>query len=594
MKFSPPLPRARFPLGLAGLGIALALVLGGEVSGDIVVLKDGTTLEGEILEEDENSIRMRYRFRGGVMDTRVIARSDIVDMTVTEPDQDDYEAMRAAIPSPTPDLMTAAEYDELIEGKIRPFLEKHSFSPLAEGATRLAESLMAEKERVLAGDRKIGGEWVESSRYQRLKKRYDAKAGHMVMAERFEARDYLGAMQELERIEKHYEGTSGYADAIALGKQVLPPFAREIQRLIDAQPRAVEDRANGLAAMEPSVRVRAEEALAGVKKRHEEKLAREKEEGLKWLSYDVLDLRSLEATNKLIADTSKRLAAIDEADIRAYAEALERITDEILDRRFLRAAEAIVEAQQAGVPERLLGEVKKQLDEMQKAAGDAASAAREQPRGTRAEERGSDLVGTPDGDIDDITRLANTPMRDALAQQHDESERLRGERAGEQEGDGGAVEPMPVEDAGSGGDAGGIADPAEPDGMPEEAGEVEPGEEAAGEEDGGEAGEAGEGVADAVPAEVEVIGEAADEGEVEAVPAEVEEIVEGADSEVVAGEEDKVEEEVRPAAAAAVDQAGGGGIGENKSLIMYIAAGLLGLVLVFLIVQQQRQKKQKS
>ena len=78
----------------------------GFLQADIVTLKDGKSLEGNILSETPTAVRMRYKLTPKIWDEKDIPRTDIAEIVKQKPEEVEVIELRKLLP--TTDLMTAA------------------------------------------------------------------------------------------------------------------------------------------------------------------------------------------------------------------------------------------------------------------------------------------------------------------------------------------------------------------------------------------------------------------------------------------------------------------------------------------------------
>ena len=95
---------------------------------DTFILKDGTKLEGKILSEEKDAYLLEVQITKSIKDERKVLKTDVADITRVSLDIIAYEAIAKF--TPTPDLLTAAEYLQKISTTEK-FLEAHPASAKA-------------------------------------------------------------------------------------------------------------------------------------------------------------------------------------------------------------------------------------------------------------------------------------------------------------------------------------------------------------------------------------------------------------------------------------------------------------------------------
>ena len=109
--------------------IALLTLLCGAtfVKADILMLKNGTKVEGNILEQNAQGVRMKYKLTPKIMDEKIFPMTDIAQIIKQRPEEVEVIELRKVLP--TDDLMKADAYEQLIQDRLRPFANKYAGTP---------------------------------------------------------------------------------------------------------------------------------------------------------------------------------------------------------------------------------------------------------------------------------------------------------------------------------------------------------------------------------------------------------------------------------------------------------------------------------
>ena len=137
---------------------------------DTVKLKDGTTLEGEIVSEDDSTISILLEFAGGtITQTRQINKSDVAEVTHWTPEQKaqrkierDYEDLQKYKLNPNTSY-PVTYYDQVIQNAFRKFLTDHPNSPYTSNIIERAGQWIAERDQVIGGKAKYQGRWMPAA-----------------------------------------------------------------------------------------------------------------------------------------------------------------------------------------------------------------------------------------------------------------------------------------------------------------------------------------------------------------------------------------------------------------------------------------------
>jgi hypothetical protein len=150
--------------------LATCLLAGLCAHADTVNLKDGTTLEGEIVAEDDSTLSILVEFAGGtISQTRHISKSDVAGVIRWTPEQKaqraierDYETLQKYQLNPMSSY-TLEYYDQVINNGFRKFLTDHPDSPYTSNIIDRAAQWIAERDIVNAGKAKYHGHWVPAA-----------------------------------------------------------------------------------------------------------------------------------------------------------------------------------------------------------------------------------------------------------------------------------------------------------------------------------------------------------------------------------------------------------------------------------------------
>ena len=138
----------------------------GYLHADIVTLKDGKKLEGNITAETPTSIHMRYRLTPKVWDDKDILRSEIAEGGIIKQKPEEVEMLEIRKFVPTADLLSAEKYEQLIQDRLRPFLNRYPGTKEAAEVEKMIAQVQEEKEKVVAGGAKLEGKWLNREETQ--------------------------------------------------------------------------------------------------------------------------------------------------------------------------------------------------------------------------------------------------------------------------------------------------------------------------------------------------------------------------------------------------------------------------------------------
>ncbi|MDZ4402418.1 MAG: PTPDL family protein [Prosthecobacter sp.] len=304
----------------------LALVCSaGFLHADIVTLKDGKRLEGNILSETPTAIRMRYKLTPKIWDEKDIPRSEITEILKQKPEEVELIELKKLLP--TPDLMTAEKYEQLIQDRLRPFVNRYPGTKEAAEVEKLVTDVQEEKEKVVGGGIKLEGRWLSPDEAKADSYNIKAYALRAAIMEKAEAKDFNGALKEFEKLANP---TSGYIASVYYPKAVeeilaiLTKQEAQIEQMIKDQPTLQKMRDESIKKLiEPDL-TRFKDAISREKEQWKTAYDMERKSS-KWFTPNKYDLPSLKVLSKNIITEKTRLKEIDIATITKVNEAIARL-----------------------------------------------------------------------------------------------------------------------------------------------------------------------------------------------------------------------------------------------------------------------------
>jgi tetratricopeptide (TPR) repeat protein len=188
------------------MGLALALVLGPGVWGDVLKLKDGTTMEGAIVSETDTEIVLEKAYGGGSITSRdTILKSTVAEVIRATPAEKARQAMEQAYEATKRYKLDSQKsfkkeyYEQVIEGSLRKFIVDYSDSPYAKEVAEKIGEWEAERDKVVGGQAKVGGRWMSEDEAKDLLAQEQAQTLVQQARTLMAAQRYADAAQRLEQ-----------------------------------------------------------------------------------------------------------------------------------------------------------------------------------------------------------------------------------------------------------------------------------------------------------------------------------------------------------------------------------------------------------
>lgn len=287
----------------------LALLCGTPLlQADILELKNGTKVEGTILEQNDQGVKMKYRLTPKIMDEKIFPAADIAKVIKQTPQEVDLIELRKLLP--TPDLMKADAYEQIIQDKLRPFVNKYPGTPEAKEGEDMITKLQEEKTLVTNGQTKLAGKWLSVK--EAKAEQFNIEAFQIIASMRDKAAklDYVGAMREFDRLTTPppaYKGSTQYVEAIPQAAQILEKWITVLGKMESEQPLMERTRQEGLAKLQEPDLTRTKTAINEEIEKWRQTYENDRRSKARWLTAYKYDLASIQNVKK---DAEKELARL--------------------------------------------------------------------------------------------------------------------------------------------------------------------------------------------------------------------------------------------------------------------------------------------
>ncbi|WP_075089426.1 hypothetical protein [Verrucomicrobium spinosum] len=124
---------------------------------DIITMKSGERYQGPLITEDASTVTIEYNLTPKIKDKKVLNKADIKEHVRQSAAMIEMEERGLAKILPTPDLLSAADYEAIIQDRLRTFTAKHPGTPEATEVEKIIATLGEEKARVQKGEVKMEG-----------------------------------------------------------------------------------------------------------------------------------------------------------------------------------------------------------------------------------------------------------------------------------------------------------------------------------------------------------------------------------------------------------------------------------------------------
>ena len=299
--------------------ISLALLCN-YLSADSITLKNGTVLEGKIVEENPQSITIEYKVTKSINDLKTVNRSDIAKIEKEPEDQKAFKKLGKILPAA--DLLSAEDYDNIIGGTLTEFINTYPSSSLKGKVQNIIDELRKEKSLVESGNVKLNGNWVSPEEAAKDNYNHSARIVFAKMMAMLDKANFKDALDHFEDLENDYPHSISFTNSISSILEILPKYDIILQREEKAYQIRTKEREEQYRSMGAQDKLRTEQAFQAAMKKFQERVEEAKTLKKVWLPINQWDLKSIENGRQTIAKEIKRLESINLATSRTTSVAL--------------------------------------------------------------------------------------------------------------------------------------------------------------------------------------------------------------------------------------------------------------------------------
>ncbi len=356
---------------------ALSLLSPPTADADTIFLKDGTEIEGTVVEESDEYVKIEIQLTDRVRDTKFVKRADIRDIKKIEPDELDYLELKKIVP--TGDFMSVSEYDELIKLQPQRFLDQYPSSARRPEVEEILKTLEEEKARVVAGGVKLKGKWITAEEIK--EDPYNHKASVLVakIEAKLAAKDYVKALRHFDKLESGFGESKGFAASVPAALSAVDNYEKQLKRLVVKNQQDSAQRESDLKKMGPNERNRTEAAIKQQLAAFTKRWTAASEAGEKWLPISDWDANSLTEALKVVESEKTRLAAIDVEALRTSSVSFALALKAFNTGEHAAAEIHLKTAEQAGARSEIVDDLAKKVKAAKEAHEAAVKAEREKP-----------------------------------------------------------------------------------------------------------------------------------------------------------------------------------------------------------------------
>ncbi|MEN3940418.1 PTPDL family protein [Prosthecobacter sp. SYSU 5D2] len=289
---------------------------------DILILKNGTKYEGNVLSEGPTSIRMKYRLTPKIWDEKDFSRDEIQELIKQTPQEVELIELKKLLP--TADLLPADRYEQIIQDQLRPFINKYEGTPEAKEAEAIAATLQEEKKRVSNGETKLAGKWLNATETQAEAYNIEAYKLLVEMREQKAKGNWIESLQVYDKFLKSrppYTASTYYPEAVTEAMESMDKLGSILTKMAGEQPILNKQREEGLRKMEKDEQSRTRAAIDEEKNKWRAESEAMKRNGVRWIEPYKYDMSSISVMQKAVMAEKARLALVNLDELKTRNEA---------------------------------------------------------------------------------------------------------------------------------------------------------------------------------------------------------------------------------------------------------------------------------
>ena len=349
------------------------LFIAPHVYADTIKLKDGTTLEGKILEESPSTIKIEYNVTKNIKDIKSINRSEIKEIDKVSDDEIAFNTIKSLLP--TDDLLSTDEYDKILGDKPAKFLALYPSSKHKDSVQKVIDEIKKEKAVTESGGIKLNGKWITGDEAAKDEYNHQAQILAVKIIKANKKNNYSLILNHFDELQMNYPYSIAYSETIPLIKEILPKYDTTLNREEKAYEVRNKEREDQYKSMEAEDKKRTEAAFqAGIKKFQ---LRKKEAKELKkiWLPVNKWDLQSILDVRRTIVKESDKLESLNISLSGSTAKALSSAFKAFADKELETAKSQLQIAKNNGARGKAIDKLSDDLENSLKADAEAKKVA---------------------------------------------------------------------------------------------------------------------------------------------------------------------------------------------------------------------------
>ncbi len=308
------------------------ILISGKGFADTLILKDGSEINGDIIDDQTNAVVIEYSVTPTIKDQKTVPRDSIVKV-ITAPDDEKAYAELGSRETP-PVVVDTSFYDGYIDKKIPTFIKQYPYTSHISELREDLRRLTSERDRVRKGDRRIDGTWITAEEIAADPYQMNAKVSFIQMKESAQKKDVISSLKEYELFEPAYANSRVMPDAVDLALSQLALLQQELSTALDNFDILEARRQQAIASVPADQAQAIKDSVDRENQSAKDAIAKANQDGTKFFPVFPNTKDALDTLQSIVTSETERIKRLQDQPMRdslkATSDASELITEDKL------------------------------------------------------------------------------------------------------------------------------------------------------------------------------------------------------------------------------------------------------------------------
>jgi hypothetical protein len=255
------------------------------------------------------------------MDDKVFPMAEIAKVIKQRPEEVEVVDLRKVLP--TADLLKADQYEQIIQDRLRPFVNKYAATPEAKEVEAIIEKLQEEKTLVTNGQVKLEGRWLSLKESKGESFNIEAFRILSEMRQKAASRDYVEALRAFDKFfaaRPGYIGSTYYVEAIPEAMSILDKWIAVLDKMSSEFPQLDQARKLGLSKLQEPELSKTKNAIDDELNKWRAMSDAMRNQRVRWVAPYKYDIATIQEAQKAAVAEKSRLEVYNLQELKAQNE----------------------------------------------------------------------------------------------------------------------------------------------------------------------------------------------------------------------------------------------------------------------------------